>query len=726
MRKLAVSSLAGTGATQEPGAGRSLRGLLTSAALVVAGVAGAFARSVATSIARAQGQLFPFVPVCLALGIGAYFTLPREPTVLEWAMAALAAALLVGYAWRGAEPARPFALAAALALGGLMLVAARSHHVAAPVLGWHYYGAIEGRIVAIDRSVSDAQRLTLDQVVLERRSRATTPERVRIALHGQQGFIIPEIGMRVILTGHLSPPGGPVEPGGFEFRRLAWFDRLGAVGYTRTPVLTLAPPARGGVGQAVTTLRMSISGAVQAQMPGEPGAFAAAILTGDRSGIGQETLEHLRASNLAHLLAISGLHMGLLTGFVFAALRYGLALIPPLALRLPTKKIAAVVALGAAAFYLMLSGGNVATERAFVMVSVMLVAVLADRRAISLRSVAIAATLILLLRPEALTQAGFQMSFAATTALVAVFGLMRQDSTPRRAPRWARAAVGLVICSVVAGLATAPVAAAHFNRLAEYGLIANLLSVPMMGSLVMPAAVIAALLAPLGLAWLPLKVMEAGTRWILGVAEWIAGLEGAVAPIVQPATWVLPVMALGALWMMIWPGRARWAGMAVVALALAGWTTTNRPALLVADSGTLTGLMTPQGRAISKASGERFVSRNWLEADGDMTPLPEAHARPGLHDEAGTLHFELGGQRVIHLTGRGATERVHAACSDADLVILGAQHSGPVPRGCLLIDQRHLRKSGALAIDAAPGGGLTIIGAEARAGQRPWTAPPGR
>ncbi|WP_238381091.1 ComEC/Rec2 family competence protein [Alkalilacustris brevis] len=684
----------------------------------------AAAAAPAAALARAHGRLFPFVPICLALGIGSYFALPRELSAGEWALATLAGALLLALAWRRPETWRPLALAGVLALAGLALAAARSHHVAAPVLERHYYGAIEGRIVVIDRSISDAQRLTLDQVVLERRSAARTPARVRVSLHGRQGFITPEIGMRVILTGHLSPPGGPVEPGGFEFRRLAWFDRLGAVGYTRTPVLALAPPEPGGVRQAITRLRMTISAAVQARMPGEPGAFAAAILTGDRSGIGRETLEHLRASNLAHLLAISGLHMGLLTGFVFAALRYGLALIPPLALRLPTKKIAAVLALGAAAFYLMLSGGNVATERAFTMVAVMLVAVLADRRAISLRSVAIAATLILLLRPEALTQAGFQMSFAATTALVAVFGLMREAPGRHRAPRWAQAALGLVICSTVAGLATAPVAAAHFNRLAEYGLVANLLSVPLMGSLVMPAAVIAAFLVPLGLAWLPLKAMEAGTRWILGVAEWVAGLDGAVVPIAQPPGWVLPLLALGALWLMLWPGRARWAGPLAMAAALTGWATADRPALLIADTGTLAGVMTPQGRALSKASGERFVARNWLEADGDMATPADANARPGMDGTGGTLRFDLSGTPVVHLTGRGATGRVATACDTADLVILGALHDGPAPAGCQVIDSGYLARSGALAIRSATGGGgLHITSAEARAGRRPWTNP---
>ncbi len=677
--------------------------------------------AIAAEIAAARGQLFPFVPVALALGIGLYFALPREPQAVEWVGLASAALLLMGLALRGPFAMQPLAGLVALALVGACVAGWRTHQVAAPVLGWHYYGAIEGRIVGIDRSLSDVPRLTLDRVVLERVSPGRTPERVRVALHGAQDFLVPEPGQRVMLTGHLSPPPGPAEPGGFSFARLAWFQQIGAVGYTRTPVLLLDPARADGLRQAVTRLRLRISAAVQAAMPGEPGAFAAAILTGDRSGIGRRTLDDLRGSNLAHLLAISGLHMGLLTGIVFGFVRTGLALVPPLALRWPTKKIAAVVALGAASFYLLLSGGNIATERAFVMVAVMLVAVLLDRRAISLRSVAIAATILLVLRPEALLEAGFQMSFAATVALVAVFGAMRDaHEARRRVPRWAAPVLGVLICSTVAGIATAPVAAANFNRIAEYGLVANLLAVPLMGTVVMPAAVVAGVLAPLGLAEPALRVMEMGTRWILFVAEKVAGLEGSVVPVVQPQAWVLPVMALGGLWLAAWPGRLRWAGAAAIALSLGGWSNAPRPDLLVAGTGTLTGFMTPEGRALSKASGELFVARSWLEADGDGAGPAEAAARAEAARQAGALVFDLGGRRVVHLTGRGAAGRVAEHCRDGALVILGAEMAEGRVGQCEVVDQTLLAETGALAVRVGPDG-FDMTAARAAQGDRPWT-----
>lgn len=683
-----------------------------------------------------RGRLFLWAPVCLSVGIGAFFALPRDPLIWEWAILGAGALLLAVWAGVGGygRGAGPLVVGLALVAVGAGLAGLRTDLVAAPVLDWRYYGAIEGRVIAIDRSVSDAVRLTLDDLVLERVPPDRVPARVRVSLHGMAGdFVRPVPGLRVMLTGHLGPPGGAVEPGGFDFRRIAWFERLGAVGYTRSPVLALAPPAP-GLALMVTRLRMRISDAVQDRLPGAPGAFAAAVLTGDRSGIDQTTMEDLRRSNLAHLLAISGLHMGLLTGFVFATLRLAMALAMPLALRVPTRKIAAVGALGAGAFYLALSGGNVATERAFIMVAVMLLAVLADRRAISLRSVAMAAIIVLALRPEALLAAGFQMSFAATIALVAVFGGLRDQPVWRQAGRrrWLRPVISLVVCSVVAGLATAPVAAIHFNRVAEYGLLANVVTVPLMGAVIIPAAVLAAVLTPLGLQTPALWAMDQGARWILTVAAWVAGLDGAVFPVAQAPPLVLPVMAASALWLVLWPGRARWAGALGVTGTLLIWGQAERPVVLIAETGGLVGVMTPYGRAMSRERGEGFVAQKWLESDGDSAAQADAAARwadltnavPGGHslwlDAAeGIARFDFAGQRFAHVRGRRTEGHLPLLCAEARIVITDQRVATP-PAGCKVWDARAMAATGARAGHMRDD---ELIWREARAisGVRRWT-----
>ena len=673
-------------------------------------------------IAAQRGRLFLFVPVLLAIGIGFYFILPREPVSLEWAGVTGMAVVLMLVSRRAPEEVVPLMLVCVLVAAGALAAGARAALVSAPVLQYRYFGAIEGRIVRIDRSASDAVRLTLDNVVLEGMSRARTPERVRISLHGDQGFITAEPGLRIVTTGHLGPPPAPSEPGGFDFRRLAWFERLGAVGYTRAPVLALAPADQGAAGLRIHRLRMKISGAVQAHLPGDRGGFAAAILTGDRSGIAQARMEELRRSNLAHLLAISGLHMGLLTGFVFGLLRLVMAMVPAFALRAPTRKLAALGALAAGAFYLVLSGGNVATERAFIMVGVMLVAVLLDRRAISLRSVAMAATLILILRPEALVQAGFQMSFAATVALVAVFQwLTRERGWRGRIPRWIWPVVSVVICSLVAGIATAPIAAASFNRIAEYGLIANLLAVPLMGLVVMPAAVLAALLAPFGLEWVGLRVMGPAIDWILHVSAFVSELEGAVMPVIQPGPSVIPAMALGALWLILWQGQARWVGVPVMALALLVWAETQRPVLLIAPEGEVVGLMQNGTRMLSRARAGSFAAESWLQSDGDSATQEEAFARSG-HDARDTVvHLRGRGFDVVHLAGQRALAQLQDVCLPGRIVVVTQEleaREGP----CRIISPADLRESGALALSYR-GGVMTTRSVVQAGGQRRWTPP---
>ncbi len=672
---------------------------------------------VAQALAAQRGRLFLFVPVFLGIGIGVYFLLPVEPGRVEWAvlMAAMACAALVAFALP--VNLRPLTLACLLVGLGAALAGLRTQMVAAPVLDYRFYGAIEGRIIKVDRSANGHLRLTLDRPRLAGLSPARTPARVRLSLHGQQGFIAPHPGLRVMTTGHLSPPPKPSEPGGFDFRRHAWFERLGAVGYTRVPVLALQE--EGGAPMGV--LRMRLSLALQERMPGAAGGFAAAILTGDRSGVDVAHLEDLRNSNLAHLLAISGLHMGLLTGFVFAALRFVMALWPRVALRVPTRKIAAVGALAAGAFYLALSGANVATQRAFIMVAVMFLAVLVDRRAISLRSVALAAVIVLILRPEALVQAGFQMSFAATVALVAVFRALNDDGTWRETvPRWAMPAVSIILCSVVAGVATAPIAAASFNRVVEYGLLANLLAVPLMGLVIMPAGVVAALLAPVGLESAPLAIMAAAIDWILWVAAVVAGLEGNMTGIVQPPRWVLPVMALGSLWLILWAAPARWLGVPIVALATLGWALTERPILLIAEDGAVVGLLGPEGRIVSRARSGAFAAESWLQADGDLASQEQAQMRGAHGPSDAVVHLRGHGLDVVHLSGKRGLQDLDTLCLPDRVIVTNTDPEVPIEGPCTLLSPNVLRGIGSVAYYATKKG-VARRDLRDTEGRRPWT-----
>ncbi|WP_018000419.1 ComEC/Rec2 family competence protein [Paracoccus sp. N5] len=668
-----------------------------------------------------RAGMLPWAPFWLALGIGGWFLLRDEPgrgfyaALLLCACAGLIGPALVlrlaergrcGWIW--ADRGRLAGLALLLMALGAGLSGFRAHLVAAPVLGFRYYGPVEGRVIGIDRSSSDRMRLLLDQVNLRDVPPGRVPQRVRISLMNAQDLPVP--GQRVMMTAHLGPPGGASEPGGFDFRRMAWFERLGAIGYARTPVLTVAMPRDDGA-LALHRLRMSLAETMRERIGGQEGAVSAALVTGDRSGISEQTNEIMRASNLYHIISISGLHMSMLAGFVYAALRIAGAAAQGLAgaRGIAVHKLAAAGALVVAALYLWLSGGGVATERSFVMVAVMLVAIIVDRRAVSLRTVAVAAVLVLVLAPEALTEPGFQMSFAATVALILV-----QEPWLKLSPYlpwWARPVAMLVLSSAVAGLATSPIAAIHFVRMTQYGMLANLLVVPVVGMLVMPGAVFAAVLAPLGLAQPALWLMGLGTKWMLWVAAWVAGLNGAVTLVEAPPPAVLPLLALGAALLFLGPlteaGRLflllrRILGAGLLAASALTWFWSERPLVLVSAEGDAVAVLTRAGRVPSKPRGGGFAIQNWLEADGDSADQRTAAARalwtgPNA-DRQAMLGAGDGSLRLRHLTGKTAEALDRLDCQGPTIVVADRKLTASGDPDCIVLDAARLRRTGAVAI----------------------------
>ena len=662
-------------------------------------------------LAGQRGHLFAWSPVATGVGIALWFALRVEPGPLDHAAAVAVALLLAVAVPRLHGAARVLAVAGALAAAGFATAGLRAARIDAPVLGFRYYGPVEGRIVEIDRSASDKTRLTLDRVRLD--DVRAAPRRVRISLHWDGPQVAPRPGLTVATTAHLGAPGGPVEPGGFDFRRMAWFEGLGAVGYTRAPLVALAPVD----GAPVARVRHRIAEGLRARLPGETGAFAAAIVVGDRSAIPARTADELRAANLAHLLAISGLHMGLATGTVFGILRLLVAAIPWLALRLDGRRVAAVGGFLAGGAYLLLSGGTVPTERAFTMAAVVLGAVLLGRRALTLRAVAVAALIVLALRPEALTGPGFVLSFAATVALVAAFAEQRGrrgEATGRgRQGPVARWAVALLISSAVAGAATAPFAAAFFNAWPRWGLAANLLAVPLMGFAVMPAAVAAALLAPLGLEGPALWVMGQGIDAILAVARMVAAWPGAVVPIPAPPQAVLPLMGLGGCVICLWQGPGRAIGIAPLTVAALLWWQHPRPDILVAETGGLVGAMGPEGRALSRPKGDGFAAELWLENDGDRADQAVAAARA----------WPDVGLNIAHLKGKRAAADWPTPCTNGALVV-SDQDLPDVPLDCLVLDAPALRRTGSVALTVTDGTPI-LRTAAAMVGARRWTGADG-
>ncbi|WP_340109173.1 ComEC/Rec2 family competence protein [Pikeienuella sp. HZG-20] len=676
---------------------------------------------------------FPlWTPVLLGLGVQIYFWMPVEPAGAVYPLLLAPPVLLWALLRRRRRGAALFGVAVLLVAAGFSLAGARARLVAAPVLPASIDAGVEGVIRDVTRTAAGRPRLVLDQLYIFGLDAEATPARAQISLSSEAHLAGLAPGTTVSLFARLGPPGGPVEPGAFDYRRDAWFKTLGAIGFARgAPAVIPAEAAPGPLrwlSIRLAAIRAKISAGIRARMPGESGAFAAAVTVGDRAAVDKDATRALRESNLAHLLAISGLHMGLVTALVFGAARLLLAAIPYTGRRWRTKRLAALIALAAATAYLLLSGASVATQRAYIMAVVALVAVIVNRPAITLRALAVAALTILILRPESLTHVGFQMSFAATAAIIAGFDYARErgwsahlgSGGPLR--RIGGYVLALAATSLLAGLATAPFAAFHFNRVANYGLLANLAAVPLMGFWVAPAGLIAAALAPFGLEGAALTAMGWGIDAIMGVARFVAGLEGAARGVAAAPGIVLTLITFGGLGLCLGRRALRWAGLAATAAGFLIWVGVDaRPEALVAPEGRLMGVMGPEGRALDHAKTQSYAARNWLQRDGDEATQAAAAARGGFTEGyAGSIGALSNGWRIANVLARRPAPAALAALCEPRVLIFAPGAAAPPEGPCRALIGEELTRLGAIAIDA-DGEDLRIRTVAEEAGRRPWT-----
>jgi competence protein ComEC len=436
--------------------------------------------AIARQLEAEQERWFLWLPVLFGAGIALYFALPAEPLTLVALMPAVAALALHLAGPRGGVAGLVTAALLAATLG-VAAAKLRTEAVRAPVLQSQLQGQpqghgraleVHGRLELIEPRAGKGQRLTIRVTALEKHEAHAWPARVRVVTRAENAALKPGDAVRLRAT--LNPPPGPSLPGDYDFARAAWFKGLGAVGYADAaaeidadaPGPTLAQHASA----AIARVRQAIGQRILAALPGETGAIANALITGERGGISEETNQAFRDSGLFHILSISGLHMVIMAGAVFLCIRVVLAAIPAIALCYPIKKWAAAGAMLGAFGYLLISGAEFATVRSYIMISIMFLAVLLDRPAMALRNVALAALAILVLWPESLLDAGFQMSFAAVVALVSAYEALRlraaeRDGTARRG--WFAATLvflgGILTTTLIASLAVAPFGIYHFR-----------------------------------------------------------------------------------------------------------------------------------------------------------------------------------------------------------------------------------------------------------------------
>jgi len=718
----------------------------------------------------AFGHLFYWVPVFIGAGAAGWFASPTTPSSTYLAVMAV----IFAAAWLVAGPSRPrlrtpIAALALISIGAL-LAAWETGRASTIMLDSSVTSTVSGVVTEREADANGRWRYTIRVTATENPELRRAPQIVKLtALGKREPFVLGEI---VKGRARLSPPSGPALSGLNDFAFSAYFEGTGAIGFFYgRPVSEGMWKGETSLGRAMTgslnALRGRISEHIRSVLPGDTGAFAASMVTDDRRAMSKETAEALRLAGLTHIIAISGLNMALAAGIFFVGIRMLLSFNQEITHRYPVKKIAAAGALLTVTGYYLISGFAVSAERAYIMMAIMLTAVFFGRPSISLRNVALSAILILILSPSAVMGPGFQMSYAATVALVAGYSLWQRRQAPDlpfagisflkpAVPVWIFLS-GVFITSLIGGFSTALFSIEHFHRIATWGLPANLLAMPIISFIVMPAGLAALILMPLGLDWLPLQIMGIGLDLVIAIAKWIASFDGDVVVGRIPG-WLFIGLTAAFVMLAIMRSKLRYAGaglaMLLILLHLV-LPTKPKPDLVVYEDGTLAGLVGDNSIATTRTRPTAFIFEQWqraLPVGRHLKPLMKEVPKSLAKDKRWRLSTEqltaarklmkadilgAGANRFTCRDGLWCIARASngalilqteigglagAACDMADIVITGARLKWAECRsGAKILSGASLRRTGSIEIwlDPADSRKLRVISAFG-IGDRSW------
>lgn len=672
-----------------------------------------------------QGRLAPWLAAGFCAGVLLYFLAPQEPSWIA-AVAFLCAAAWLSFSLR--ERAFAWAISAMVAAvaGGFAMGSIRGAMTAHPVLTAPTSTVTLQGFVEMRDASARSDRIVLRVTKADPKAKQAIPERVRVAF--RKGAA-PTVGEHVELRARLRPLVGPIRPGGYDFAIGAYFSGIGATGFalgkSKMVPAGIEVPYSIRFNAGVDRLRRSLAERIRLTLPGDTGAIAAALVTGIRDHISNEANEAMRISGLYHVISISGLHMALVAGVLFAFARGGLALVPGLALRRPIKKYAALLALGGVTFYLVLSGAEVATQRSYIMIAIVLAGVLIDRPALTLRTLAAAVVVTLLVSPDAVLNPGFQMSFAATLALISFYerwvpfvsvpppaGASAIGAWSARAGRWLMLGAAT---SLIAGLATAIYAAFHFHRFAPYGVLANVVSMPLIAFIIMPGALLGVLLIPFGFDFVGWTLMGYGIEGMIAIAKYVSAIDGAEGRIaafgggaVLIGTLALLLITIPATWLRI-------AGLPLAALAIALMWNGPRYDVMIDGEGDVIALRTSDGKlSIHANKSNRFTVENWLAAAG-LPPDSVRNLSQAFFCDRNGCTGRLPDGAIVAIPKNAAA--LLEDCGRAALVIASRE----VPLSCPspVIDRRTLATTGAIALRRTASG-WEPVPSRALNADRPW------
>lgn len=559
-----------------------------------------------------------WLPVLFGCGIGSYFLLPEEPNkwITLWTVEAL---IVIAIIFRRRMRVLYYLAAIFVFVLGFAVIQLKSIYIGN--FPHELYGKtsyLKGVITKIDTNYKGKQRFTFDE--LEDFEGNKYSGKYRIVQRSNDK--VASVGDCVEQVGTIMPPAVETAVGGYQLDRKNYFEGLKGSGYAESNFFpaecNVSSP--GWLSSQIARLRQRLVRHIMRLLPPAESSVAAAIIAGDKSLISTAQYDQYRNSGLAHFLAISGLHMSLLCGLMFFIVRLGLALVPPIALRFDSRKIAAWCALITSFIYLLISGMAVPAQRAFIMIAVVLIGVMTNRRAISMYSVGLAAFIILLLSPEVLISASFQLSFAATIGLVAFYEKYSSAIRSYFAQGnkfWQGFKIyifGILITDFIASLSTLPFAIYHFNMVAIYTTLGNLASGPIIGFVIMPCVLFSLLLLPLGWDKPFLLAAGFGIDLVNHITEFVSSLPYAGFYVQAMPTIGLLCIVFGGLWLSIWFCRWRIWGAYAIGLGLLSILFVRTPDVLVGDHLKAIAFKNEEGKLeLVSTRGGGFIKQSWRQ-----------------------------------------------------------------------------------------------------------------
>ncbi len=661
---------------------------------------------------------FLWLPVVFGIGIAIYYHLPVEPQPMILPALSLGVLGLTLALRRRALPVMFVLLL--ISLGATWAQLRTEQH--APVvlkegLSPRY---VTGEVRDIERT-EHGVRLLLNHVSVADLPPEMTPAQIRLSVRLKQGteFALPHVGDTIEMRAGLLPPMGPALPNGFDFARYFSFRDIGAVGYGLPPWQVLLPDVSPGVIHRFWTWRTQMTDDIVKQLGSGTGGVAAGLITGDARAISAADFSALRASNLYHIIAISGEHMVVIAGVIFVTLRLLVLLLPArISLRPEGKPVIAIITLVLVTIYLFVTGLPMSAVRAYLMIALVLMAVILRRQVDPMRSLAIAAFIMLVNDPASLLDPGFQLSFAATLALVALIESRMLTGLPgieRGRTRTALYHLGsLLLVSMVAEAATSPLVISMFNNVSPYGVFANSLATPLVSFILMPLVALFFILLPFGLKHFALVLMSYGIEALMALSRWVAGFPHSQLFAPSLPGWGLALFTLGLAWVCLWRTRVRRYGLIACGLGVASLLTVSAPDMLVGSSLKQIAFKGDRGYVLARGRATSMLPELWANGLGYKV-LEKADAPQWRCDALGCV-AQVKSARVAFPQDMASLSE---DCSNAQVVVTNV--AATCDTEALVLDSKRMAGSSVTALWVRANGHVHVETSSDWQGTRPWS-----